>query len=171
MAEAETTKKTYELTIIIASTLSEFDAQKAVDKIKASIASKGGEIISTSDWGKKKLSYVIKGNEYGFYYTFVLNLPVDATSPLTRELELAPEVLRYLVISIEKEGITPDQLFNPEKEQQMISSAVKEKLAPKEVALPPARPATPAAAAEPETAISKEELDQKIDEVLKSDIE
>jgi len=171
MAEAETTKKTYELTLIISSDLSEFDAEKAVDKVKTSITGKGGEITNTSDWGKKKLAYAIKGGEYGFYHTLIFDLSPDNIAPLTHELELAPEVLRYLMISLEKEGVTPDQLFSPEKEQLMISSAVKEKLAPKVVSLPPAKAAAPAAAAEPEIAISKEELDQKIDEVLKSDIE
>ena len=190
MAEIETTQKTYELTLIISSDLSEFDAGKAADKIKASITSKGGEIINTSDWGKRKLAYLIKGNEFGFYQTFVFNLSPDAVATLTHELELDPIVLRYIVISLEKEGVTVDQLFNPEKEELMLAVALKEKMAQTaetktfapRPAVKPAVPAEPIAKADqaestaeetaaPAEAISQEELDQKIEEALKSDLE
>jgi len=176
MAEIEITKKTYELTTIITSDLSEFDAEKAAEKIKTSIIAKGGEIISTSNWGKKKLAYIIKGNEFGFYNTFVFNIGPDAIATITHELELAPEVLRQMVVSLEKEGITVDQLFTPEKEEQMIAAGVKEKMAPVMEARPVAKPAPivteePTGTAEPAEPISKEELDQKIEEALKADLE
>lgn len=189
-------KKTYELTVIISSDLSEFDAGKAIDKIKSSITGKGGEIIKASDWGKRQLAYVIKGNEYGFYHTLVFNLPPEAVASLTRELELSPETLRYVLISLEKEGVAIEQLFSPEKEALMISSTVREKLAPAGAAPPPPRsPARtsgsenlkvrrrvsglgerkppkvePIISPEPKTTISQEELDQKIEEALKSDL-
>jgi small subunit ribosomal protein S6 len=191
MAEVETNNKTYELTVIISSDLSELDAGKAADKIKTSITSKGGEIINTSDWGKRKLAYLIKGNEFGFYQTFVFNLSPDAVATLTHELELDPVVLRHIVISLEKEGVTVDQLFNPEKEELMLAVALKEKMAQTaEAKTFTARPIIkPVISAEPiveaETApaateetsveapevISQEELDQKIEEALKSDLE
>ncbi|MFA5270073.1 MAG: 30S ribosomal protein S6 [Patescibacteria group bacterium] len=175
MADIEIVKKTYELTVIISSDLSEFDAEKAAERIKASITAKGGELIDTSDWGKKKLAYIIKGNEFGFYRTFVFNIGPEAIAVLTHELELAPDVLRHIVISLEKEGITPDQLFTPEKEEQMIAAGVKEKMAPVMEARPTVKPAPaviePTVAAEPTEPISKEELDQKIEEALKADLE
>ncbi|OGB75271.1 30S ribosomal protein S6 [candidate division Kazan bacterium RIFCSPHIGHO2_01_FULL_49_10] len=188
MAEVEVNdKKSYELTLIISSDLSEFDAEKAAEKIQASIAAKGGELTGTSNWGKKKLAYIIKGNEFGFYYTLVFDIDPEAIATLTRELELAPEVLRHIVISLEKEGVTADQLFTPEKEEQMIAASVKEKMAPVAEVKPMVKPIpavvketpvatepgsapeeTPTRKAEP---ISKEELDQKIEEALKSDLE
>ncbi|MBN2585594.1 30S ribosomal protein S6 [Patescibacteria group bacterium] len=190
MAEAEINKKTYELTVIISSDLSEFDAGKAVDKLKTSIINKGGEIINTSDWGKRKLAYLIKGNEFGFYQTIVFNLLPDAVATLTRELELDQTMLRHILVSLEKEGVTVDQLFNPEKEELMMAAAVKEKMAPtietrKFAAKPAPKPVVPAEPTaetqKPEStdndkeptpeAISKEELDQKIEEALKADLE
>jgi len=191
MVEVEINNKTYELTVIISSDLSEQDAGKVVERIKTSIVSKGGEIINNSDWGKRKLAYLIKGNEFGFYQTIVFNLSPDAIATLTHELELDPVALRYIMISLEKEGVTVDQLFNPEKEELMLAVALKEKMAQTAeaktfTARPVAKPivkaeiattsddvetvtedkATPA----PEV-ISKEELDQKIEEALKSDLE
>jgi len=189
MAEVELKNKTYELTVIISSDLSELDAGKVADKIKTSITSKGGEIINISDWGKRKLAYMIKGNEFGFYQTIVLNLSPDAVAALTHELELDPVVLRHIVVSLEKEGVTVDQLFNPEKEELMLAVALKEKMAQTAEAktfttrpvVKPIVQAEPVAKAEetesateatpaPE-AISQEELDQKIEEALKADLE
>ena len=176
MVDIETIKKPYELTVIISSDLSEFDAEKAAEKIQGSITAKGGDITGTSNWGKKKLAYIIKGNEFGFYHTFVFDMSPDAIAVLTHELELDPIVLRYIVISLEKEGITADQLFTPEKEEQMVAASVKEKMAPAiEPKAPVAKPkviSEPVAAEEePAEPISKEELDQKIEEALKSDLE
>lgn len=129
--EEEQTINTYELTILTDSELSEFDLGKVIDKIKKLITSHKGKIIAEHSWGKKQLAYHIKKIEYGFHNTIVAKLAVETVNPIIKELQLDPKIIRYLIICLEKEGITSDQLFTPEKEAVMISSIVKEKLVPK----------------------------------------
>lgn len=164
---------TYELTLLINPDLTEFDVQKVTDKFKKYITTHKGEILKDYSWGKKQLAYPINKSEFGYYHTLVFSITGDNIKELTKEIQLSPEVFRHLLISLEKEGITVDQLFNPEKEETMISSSVKEKMMPNE---------TKAKKMEPEVAPieekvkkpkkeTKEEIDQKIDELLKKDIE
>jgi len=166
----EITHHTYEITLLFRPDLSELDLQKAIDKVKASLTSKKGEIAKESSWGKKQLAYPIKKEGFGFYHTIISTVPGDAIEALMRELHLSPDILRYMIISLEKEGVTIDQLFTPAKEEAYAAAVMNEKMASakpriKEVVVeaPVKKPATPK--------IAKEELDEKIEKLLTKDIE
>lgn len=162
---------TYELTLLINPDLTEFDVQKVIDKIKKNITSSKGEVVKEHSWGKKQLAYPINKAEFGYYHTIIFNAPGEIINGLIRELQLAPEIFRYLNLSLDKEGITVDQLFSPEKEETMISSSVKEKIMPKAVEKKKVAPiATPEAEKKVEKPVDAKELDQKIDKLLKEDI-
>ncbi len=160
----------YEMTLLFKPDLSELELQKALDKIKSSITSKEGHVEQEHNWGKKRLAYPIKKSEFGFYYTFIISkLMPETISPLTRELELSPDVLRYLIISLKKDGVTVDQLFTPAKEEAFASTIIAEKMAPK---FKPRRMAPPVEVKPPPAPkIDKAELDEKIEELLTKDIE
>lgn len=174
---------TYELTLLLSPDLSEFDLQKIIDKIKATIGSEKGELIKEHAWGKKQLAYPIGKAEFGNYHTLVFTLPPAAIDELVKGLRLSSKIIRHLIISLDKEGIMPDQLFSPEKEEAMISSTVKEKLITKrppakaivkssparKEPIPEEKPATPPATQVDEDTRRKE-LDKKIDELLKEDL-
>ena len=49
----------YELAVLLSPDLSEFDVQKVIDKVKASINPKGGVVQKEYTWGKKRLAYPI----------------------------------------------------------------------------------------------------------------
>lgn len=160
----------YEIMLLFKPDLSELELQKALDKVKGFITSKEGRIEQEHNWGKKRLAYPIKKSEFGFYYTFIISkLMPETISPLTRELELSPDVLRYLIISLEKDGVTVDQLFTPAKEEAFASTIIAEKMAPK---FKPRRMAPLVEVKPPPTPkIDKAELDEKIEELLTKDIE
>ncbi|OGB74313.1 30S ribosomal protein S6 [candidate division Kazan bacterium RBG_13_50_9] len=180
--DEEIIPSTYELTLLLSPELSDFDLLKVVDKIKASIAAKNGQLVKEHSWGKKQLAYPVRRADFGHYYTLVFTFPPEAVEGLVKELQLTPEIFRHLLISLEKEGTTPDQLFTPEKEEAVVSSAVTEKIITKRPLSAPARPPkAPALKAEevsppsveesqPEDdAARRQELDKKIDELLKED--
>ncbi len=196
--EEEQTINTYELTILTDSELSEFDLGKVIDKVKKLITSHKGKVIAEHSWGKKQLAYHIKKIEFGFHNTIVAELAVETVNPIIKELQLDPKIIRYLIICLEKEGITFDQLFTPEKEAIMISSSIKEKLTPKpevkvkkmdsRIPSQASKPSPPAGKAEEKVSkddkeekqkeiskadekIRQKEIGDKIDELLKKDIE
>lgn len=173
--EEQETPSTYELTLLINPDLSEFDVQKVIDKIKTIIDTQKGKLIKDYSWGKKQLAYPITKAEFGHYHTVIFTLLPETVNDLIKELQLAPEILRYLTISLDKEGVVIDQLFNPEKEAAVVSSAVIEKTPVKAISRKPIAPKKPTAPPKPpvDTAdkeTKRKELDQKIDELLKKDI-
>ncbi len=160
--------KTYELTLLINPDLTEFDVQKAIDKVKSNISSGKGEVIKEHSWGKKQLAYPINKSELGYYHSIIFSAPGEIIGELIKELDLAPEIFRYLNLSLDKEGITVDQLFSPEKEATMISSAVKEKMMPSKVEV---KKVEVIAKPKVEKPVDAKVLDEKIDDLLKEDTE
>ncbi|MFH0912259.1 MAG: 30S ribosomal protein S6 [Patescibacteria group bacterium] len=121
---------TYELTILMAADLSELDVQKVMDKIKATLTAKNGLIQKEYDWGKKRLAYHINKVDFGYYHSLVFEAPKEVLAEIGQDLRLMPDILRYLIISLDKEGITADQLFTPDKEAALVASMMKEKMEP-----------------------------------------
>jgi len=165
----EITNHTYEMTLLFRPDLSELELQKAIDKVKASLTGKKGEIVKESSWGKKQLAYPIKKEGFGFYHTIISTVPGDSIEALMRELHLSPDIMRYMIISLEKEGVTIDQLFTPAKEEAYASVVMAEKMAPKFKPKEAAQTEEPKA--KPAAKIDKEKLDEKIEELLTKDIE
>lgn len=92
----------YELMVIIKPNLAE-DQRAAIQKSLADyIAELKGEITNTDVWGKKHLTYKIAGQNEGYYVVYNLSLMKANTSKLEYSLKLNQDILRYLLIKVEK---------------------------------------------------------------------
>ena len=89
--------KEYELTVLIHPDL-ETDLDKALGKVKSLVTDNGGEIIKEDNWGKKKLAYQIKREDFAIYVYFEVNLPADAPLKISNTLNITDGVLRYLLV-------------------------------------------------------------------------
>ena len=81
--------KDYELTVLIHPDL-ESDLEKPLAKIRSLVTANGGEIVKEDNWGKKKLAYAIKGEEFA-----------TALLKISNTLNITDEVLRYLLVKAE----------------------------------------------------------------------
>ncbi len=88
----------YESMIVIASTLGEDAAKKENEKVLTFVKENGGEVISTDEWGKRKLAYQIKGNTEGYYFINNFNLDADAILELERIYRLSESIIRSNVL-------------------------------------------------------------------------
>jgi small subunit ribosomal protein S6 len=95
--------KEYELTVLIHPDL-EVDLDKPLNKVRELIKSSGGEIIREDNWGKKKLAYKIRKEEFAVYVYIDLKLPADAPLKISNTLNITDEVLRYLLVSVDEKG-------------------------------------------------------------------
>lgn len=91
--------KEYELTVVVHPDL-EADLDKALTKVKALITDNGGEITKEDNWGKKRLAYSIKKQDFGVYVYFEANLPAAAPLKISNVLNITDEVLRYLLVKV-----------------------------------------------------------------------
>lgn len=95
--------KEYELTVLIHPDL-EVDIEAPLAKIRKLIKTAGGEILKEDNWGKKKLAYRIKKEDFAVYVYFDLSLPAEAPLKISNTLNITDEVLRYLLVTVDIKG-------------------------------------------------------------------
>lgn len=95
--------KEYELTVLIHPDL-EVDIDAPLTKLRDIIKTAGGEITSEENWGKKRLAYKIKKQDFAVYVYMDLKLPADALLKISNTLNITEEVLRYLLVTVDEKG-------------------------------------------------------------------
>ncbi len=95
--------KEYELTVLIHPDL-EVDLDAPLDKVRKLVKDNGGEILSEDNWGKKKLAYRIKGEDFAVYVYMDVKLPAEAPLKISGVLNITDEVLRYLLVKVDEKG-------------------------------------------------------------------
>jgi ribosomal protein S6 len=94
--EEETMRK-YELTVLIRPDL-ESDIEVPINKVRDIVKKAGGEIKKEDNWGKKKLAYKIRKEDFAIYVYMDIVLPADAPLKISNTLNITEEVLRYLLV-------------------------------------------------------------------------
>jgi small subunit ribosomal protein S6 len=107
----------YEIAVIYHPDL-EVDLSKAEDKVKKIITDNGGEITATDNWGKRKLAYVVKGNEHGLYVFYTVMLPPTGVSKIESTLNITGEVIRFLITKPDLKAIAKAEAQKAEKAEQ-----------------------------------------------------
>lgn len=95
--------KEYELTVLIHPDL-ETDLETPLGKVRDLVKTAGGEITKEDVWGKKKLAYRIRKEDFAVYVYFEANLPADALLKISNTLNITDEVLRYLLVTVDEKG-------------------------------------------------------------------
>ncbi len=95
--------KEYELTVLIHPDL-EVDIETPLKKVRDLVTTNGGNIISEDNWGKKRLAYTIKKEDFAVYVYFDISLPSDAPLKISNTLNITDEVLRYLLVTVDEKG-------------------------------------------------------------------
>ena len=96
--------KDYELTVVFHPDL-EMNIDPALDKVKKLITTSGGEIIKEESEGKKRLSYRLKGQEFGIFYFFDVKFPTEVPSKFSSTLNITDEIIRYLLVKADPRRI------------------------------------------------------------------
>jgi small subunit ribosomal protein S6 len=124
----------YEMTFIVSTDITEDEREKAITKFRELVVSFKGDIHKEHTWGVRRMSYRIKGQDYGLYVTFLMNLPASKIEEVKEELNLDAQILRYLVISLDKEGIEfSDVSTFPENRSEMEAAQAAADAAPEAV--------------------------------------
>lgn len=89
--------KNYELTVVFHPDL-EMNVDPAIDKVKKVLESVGGKIIKEENEGKKRLSYTIKGQDFGIYNFITVALPPEAPAKIDGILNINDEVIRHMLV-------------------------------------------------------------------------
>ncbi len=92
----ENRKKAYKTLFVVDVTLGDDAVKALVEKFTSLIAS-NGEIVSTSEWGKRRLAYPIEYKTEGYFVEVVFNSETAFPAELTRIFNITEGILRSMV--------------------------------------------------------------------------
>jgi small subunit ribosomal protein S6 len=107
----------YEIAVLYHPDL-EVDLSKAEDRVKKIVTDNGGKVTATDNWGKRKLAYKIKGNEYAVYVFYTVELPGGGVQKVESTLNITDEVIRFLITRPDLKAIAKAEAAKAEKAEQ-----------------------------------------------------
>ncbi len=90
----------YELMVILMPDMGESKTAEEMQEVREQITSNGGEIFDEDLWGVRKLAYMIKKQENGYYAVLNFTLDTSKVHELEKSLTLNPQVIRQLVLRV-----------------------------------------------------------------------
>lgn len=93
----------------------EIDLEKAANKVVKLFTDNGGKVVNTDNWGKRKLAYSIKKNEYAVYVFYTVELPSPAVQKIESALNITDEVIRFLITRVDLKAIAKAEAARAEK--------------------------------------------------------
>lgn len=104
----------YEIAVLYHPDL-EVDLSKAEEKVTKIITGNGGKIAKTDNWGKRKLAYQIKKQEYAVYVFYTVDMPAEGVKKVESTLNITDEVIRYLIVRPDFKQIAKAEAAKAEK--------------------------------------------------------
>lgn len=109
----------YETTFIVNPHLSQEDTEACIQKYVQWIEKNGGKVKRVERWGKRRLAYEIKKQQYGFYAYIRFEAEGSLCQELGKTLKLDENILRSLTVvltkSALKEELRQSERPSPEK--------------------------------------------------------
>ncbi len=92
----------YEGMFIISDTVAGSDWEAAVKHVEDLLKKRGAEILKSEKWEERKFAYKLKGHKRGTYLLVFFNAPTDSITLIKRDFELSDNVLRTLIVKVDK---------------------------------------------------------------------
>ena len=103
---------------IISDTVAGADWEAAVKHVEDLLKNRGAEILKSEKWEERKFAYKLKGHKRGTYLLVYFNAPTDSISPIKRDFELSDNVLRTLIVKVDKiRESTPEEKTEEKTEE------------------------------------------------------
>ncbi len=109
-------RKMYELTYILTSVLSNEQIAEVVARVNEMIEGAGGTIIEVDEWGTRKLAYPVDKKRNGYYVNLYFEGPGTLIPRIERALTIDDNVLRSLILAMDKSMVAHYQASKSSKE-------------------------------------------------------
>ncbi len=157
----------YDVLAIFAGTKTEEEVQPLVARFQEILKNNGATITKTDFWGKRKLAYEIDKLRHGFYLLVEFDMDTLKVQALENLLRLDDDVVRHQITRrIVKSA---EAIAKTEALRERIA-AKREQLKEHEAAamVTEQNASAPEAPKEPVAPVAKEELAEKLEEILES---
>lgn len=153
----------YEVMTILGSQFSDAEIDGAVEEVGKKFTAAGGSIAKTTNLGKLRLAYPIEQAKFGTYVLYFVELEPTGLKKLDQDLRLSEEILRHLIIArpagVPAADFRPSSYQPPATPEGRRASDREERPAPRREHAP-----------EKSERMSTEALNEKLDQILDSDI-
>ena len=151
----------YEVMYVVDAALEDSARNELINRFNELVVKNGGEVERVDEWGKRRLAYAINYKTEGYYVLMYIKAPAELPRELERNLKIAEQVLRYLVIRYEGELPAKREMNRPAPAREAAETSAAPAEAPAAVVEAPAAPAeaaeAPAEAADEEAPVSEAE--------------
>jgi small subunit ribosomal protein S6 len=152
----------YETILIAHVDLSEDELSSLIARYSTLITGQKGILVKVERWGKRRLAYLIKKQQRGFYILIDYAGETAAVNELERNLKINDKILKFMTV-------LKDDAVNPEALEKEIAEAAQKTEKKEEVKV--TAPATPPAAAPVESPAPKtEEIQGQAPEETKTEV-
>lgn len=104
----------YEIAVLYHPDL-EIDLEKVAAKVQKIFTDNGGKVTATDNWGKRKLAYTIKKNDFAVYVFYTVDLPPESVRKVEGILNITDEVIRFLITRPDLKAIAKADAAKKEK--------------------------------------------------------
>ena len=91
----------YEVMYIINANVEEDKRAALIGQLGNIIASEGGKVTRTDEWGLRDFAYEIDDMTKGYYVVVTFEAENDAVNEFDRLMRINPSVVRYMIVNID----------------------------------------------------------------------
>jgi small subunit ribosomal protein S6 len=115
----------YELAVLYHPDL-EIDLEKASSKVEKIITDNGGKITKTDNWGRRKLAYPIRKQEFAVYVFYTVDMSADNVQKVEQTFNITDEVIRFLITRPDLKAIAKADALRAEKAKKAAERSESE---------------------------------------------
>ena len=113
----------YETIFILRPNLGENQLKQSLKRVEDIVASGGGDLIETDEWGMRELAYRIKRERRGYYVRLDYVATGAVMNEVERNLKLMDESLRHLSVMVEEDADAAHLRGEVEARQRRLAEA------------------------------------------------
>ena len=115
----------YEIAVLYHPDL-EIDLEKAESRVTKIIADNGGKISKTDNWGKRKLAYPIKKQDFAVYVFYTVDMPAENVAKVEQTFNITDEIIRFLITRPDLKAMAKAEALREEKAKKAAERSEKE---------------------------------------------
>lgn len=88
----------YETLLLLSPELGEENRKEIVEKVTGVIASQGGELTETDEWGMRSLAYPVRKQTRGYYVRLVFDAPGALIAEMERIIRITDGIFKFITV-------------------------------------------------------------------------
>ena len=96
-------QRTYEVMFIVRPDQSDEDIDKLISTLESNVTTAGGTVKSTEKMGKRRLAYIVRKFQDGFYILLTLEGSGELVKEIERRLRVTEQVIKFISVRTDVE--------------------------------------------------------------------